>query len=164
MKYNLKLLVGISCLCGYLALGAVMFRIFELPRENNAREAYVEFLDGFLSNHSCISTEDLFTFGLKLLKANQEGVVDLDHIDGLLSGEIQHEEHDIKTDADGHEDEDEEDGEEGEDHGDEDEDPGADGSVYTHFHETWKLPSAFFFSFTVITTIGMCNTFIHVFL
>lgn len=135
-----------------------MFRIFELPRENNARKDYVDFLEGFLGNHSCISTEDLFTFGLRLLKANQEGVVDLDHIHGLLSGEIKHEEHDQKTNAGGHSDEEDGDEEgEGGDHGDEDEDEdeGAAGSVYTHFHETWKLPSAFFFSFTVITTIGM---------
>ena len=147
MKYNVRLLVGICSLTAYLALGAVLFRIFELPRENNARKNYVEFLESFLLNHSCISTDDLFTFGLKLLRANQEGVVDLDHIEGLLSGEIQHEEHDKKTSTTHDDDED--------GHGDEDEDEDGSGSVYTHFHETWKLPSAFFFSFTVITTIGM---------
>ncbi len=150
MKYNLRLLIGLCCLTLYLAVGAIIFRVFELPRENTARKNYVNFLEGFLDNHSCISTEDLFTFGLKLLRANQEGVVDLDHIEGLLSGEIKHEEHDKKTSTT-HEDDDE-DGDE--DHGEEDEE-GEDGSVYTHFHETWKLPSAFFFSFTVITTIGM---------
>ncbi|XP_038074264.1 potassium channel subfamily K member 4-like [Patiria miniata] len=110
MKLWQKSLVLILALFLYLFLGALVFRFLEVGANEAAQRVFLDEVEAFLDNHTCVSEEDL----RELFRAVETA---------LLSGAF-------KLDSD----------------------PTNDQDLVV-----WDMPSAVFFTTTVVTTIGYGN-------